>query len=655
MDSVPKDGQSYNANPQYGLGNKFEDKGYCVYGGSGSSVKVTGLKKGTLYYFAVFEYNNNGGFYEYNTSSGFASTSKVTETITANFTIDKGYQCLSGNVFTFTNKSSNTVGGGMSYKWDYGDGATIETTTNGSHTYSKGGYFKVKLTATTTGCVTDTSIQDTVVVPYIVDFGLDKTVSDNDSIQCFGLNTFNIKNLSVVPNPPIYGGWDRTRSTWSTSQGHSGTAFNFDFQTSTSGQIKVKLIMARQVAKGAEYCLDSIEKIYEVLPPPLSSANVSFSDTLLCLNDNEFRFFHNAPNIVSTKWDFGDNLSSNNNPAIHSYSYADTFYVKCTVVDNQGCEGEYTDSVIVVPPPNNYFTGLSSQYCIGDPVAVLKPNLSGGMFEGGTVNAIDSTFTPNTLGDFTIRYIFTLGNCKDTFSASTKVLSRPEFDIGADTVICANSTITLKVDSPNLNYQWDDFSTAQTRTVDQAGTYWVKADNGNCSYADTIEIVQVVLPTLELGNDTSICGGEAIGVSISADAGSILWNDGNTEFNRKIEVSGFYKATITHPCGTVSDSVYVDILPTACDIFIPNAISPNGDFLNEIFYPLGLFKFTSLMIFDEYGMNLFESYEDGKGWDGKVKGEVCPPGTYYYLIRYQILENGIYTKKIASGPLYLIW
>ena len=62
-----------------------------------------------------------------------------------------------------------------------------------------------------------------------------------------------------------------------------------------------------------------------------------------------------------------------------------------------------------------------------------------------------------------------------------------------------------------------------------------------------------------------------------------------------------------------------------------------------------------MQIWDEYGQQLFESFDEGKGWDGKVGGEVCQPGTYYYLIRYQLPENGSYVNKSAKGPLYLIW
>jgi len=304
-----------------------------VYSGTGSFVNITGLKKGTTYYFAVYEFNNNAGQYEYLTGGGFASGNVTTGGITADFDINDRFQCFDGNYFTFTNKSSNTVGGGMTYKWNLGENpSSFKTTKDITHTYVKGGIFKVKLTVTTTGCETDTIIRDTVVVPYNVDFGLDTMIS-KDTIVCYGNIQFNLKNQSVVPNPPIYGAWDRSRSTWTTSQGHKGTAFNFDFQTDVPGKITVRLVMARQVQKNGEYCLDSIERVLEVRPPPLDSADINFSDSILCLATNEFTFNHSSPDIVKTTWWYGDGAWSNDNPAVHKYSSQGRFEVLLEVED----------------------------------------------------------------------------------------------------------------------------------------------------------------------------------------------------------------------------------------------------------------------------------------------------------------------------------
>ncbi|MFT5723648.1 MAG: gliding motility-associated-like protein [Bacteroidia bacterium] len=657
VDTFPTDNQNYTPNNKFGSGVKLKNA-YTVFNGSGTSVTVTGLKKSSNYHVAIYEYNNNSGFYEYYTGTGFGKQNFKTETITANFSINDKYQCLSGNSYAFTNSSSNSLGvnpASMTYTWDFGDKSSAVTTQNATYSYLTGGIFQVNLTAETLGCKTDTSVTDTVVVPWDIDFQL-RSLASNDSIQCFGDNYFRIVNNSIPPPKPIYGLYDRTRSVWTTSDNIKGSLFDFDFGTTKAGQITVKLIMGRQVSPGQEYCFDSFEKVYVVLPPVIDASKVSISDSILCLSENEFTYSHTGANVVSTKWYFGDNDSSSDNPATHSYLASGSYEVICMVVDANGCIDTVFDSVGIVETPDNYFTGLNAIYCEGDPGVNLRPNLSGGEFKGGHVNTMDSTFTPGVPGQYTVGYIYSLGSCRDTFIQMTEVLGNPTFSIGIDTIICSNTTIDLMVDSAGLNYRWDDGSTSQNRIIDKPGTYWVIGDDGSCDFSDSVTVIGLALPDLELGNDTSICGGEFLSYDIRSDGGSIVWRDGNTDgFKRTIVESGFYKATITHPCGVINDSINVDILPTACAIFIPNAISPNSDFLNERFYPSGLFKFISMQIWNEYGQQLFESFDEGNGWDGKVNGVVSQPGTYYFIIRYQLPENGSYVNKSASGPLFLMW
>lgn len=59
VSSDPGDGVSYPANAAYGQGSVVEAGTYAVYAGTGTEVVVTGLTAGTVYGFAVYEYNDN--------------------------------------------------------------------------------------------------------------------------------------------------------------------------------------------------------------------------------------------------------------------------------------------------------------------------------------------------------------------------------------------------------------------------------------------------------------------------------------------------------------------------------------------------------------------------------------------------------------------
>jgi hypothetical protein len=62
--AVPVDGTTYSADPRFGSGSQIGASGwYCVYNGTGNSVKVIGLEPLTRYVFHVIEYEAGPGYY----------------------------------------------------------------------------------------------------------------------------------------------------------------------------------------------------------------------------------------------------------------------------------------------------------------------------------------------------------------------------------------------------------------------------------------------------------------------------------------------------------------------------------------------------------------------------------------------------------------
>lgn len=61
VDATLTDDAGYNANPSFGSGTEIGTGNYVVYGGTGSSVTVTGLDSETDYHFAIYEINGIPG------------------------------------------------------------------------------------------------------------------------------------------------------------------------------------------------------------------------------------------------------------------------------------------------------------------------------------------------------------------------------------------------------------------------------------------------------------------------------------------------------------------------------------------------------------------------------------------------------------------
>ena len=80
----------------------------------------------------------------------------------------------------------------------------------------------------------------------------------------------------------------------------------------------------------------------------------------------------------------------------------------------------------------------------------------------------------------------------------------------------------------------------------------------------------------------------------------------------------------------MSQSNTVEVVPPL-SVYIPNAFTPDGDGLNDVFIPVGkgITDFT-LQIFNRWGELIFESNDSKKGWDGTFKNEAVPTGAYVY-------------------------
>ncbi|KAA5534462.1 gliding motility-associated C-terminal domain-containing protein [Taibaiella lutea] len=80
---------------------------------------------------------------------------------------------------------------------------------------------------------------------------------------------------------------------------------------------------------------------------------------------------------------------------------------------------------------------------------------------------------------------------------------------------------------------------------------------------------------------------------------------------------------------------------------LPNAFSPNGDDLNDVFKVanIGLRKLITFQVYDRWGKQVFETINPDEGWDGTYKGKPLDGGVYYYYIKLGYADNVVETFK----------
>ncbi len=93
-------------------------------------------------------------------------------------------------------------------------------------------------------------------------------------------------------------------------------------------------------------------------------------------------------------------------------------------------------------------------------------------------------------------------------------------------------------------------------------------------------------------------------------------------------------------------------------IFIPNAFSPDGDGLNDMFMATATSDYIQkfqMLIFDRWGGQIFESNDIFLGWDGTLHGKPLPGGIYTYKISYSIYPSfGDYSEQVRLGTVMMV-
>jgi gliding motility-associated-like protein len=131
------------------------------------------------------------------------------------------------------------------------------------------------------------------------------------------------------------------------------------------------------------------------------------------------------------------------------------------------------------------------------------------------------------------------------------------------------------------------------------------------------------------------------------------WSTGDTTSSISVYEEGWYSITIDNNRLCYStDSVMM--LECYIDFWMPNAFTPNGDGHNDLFRPVTIpekvFNFR-LMVYDKWGMKLFESQNPSVGWDGYIDGNPAQMGVYGYVILY---NNPAGELKQARGSFTLL-
>lgn len=89
------------------------------------------------------------------------------------------------------------------------------------------------------------------------------------------------------------------------------------------------------------------------------------------------------------------------------------------------------------------------------------------------------------------------------------------------------------------------------------------------------------------------------------------------------------------PAGTPPSRSNVTLVPLTVNIYMPNAFTPDGDGLNDLFMPALSFVPAGyeFSVYTRSGVLLFRTADHGEGWNGHHNGSLLPSGVYLWSLR----------------------
>ncbi|MCK9254962.1 MAG: gliding motility-associated C-terminal domain-containing protein, partial [Bacteroidales bacterium] len=362
----------------------------------------------------------------------------------------------------------------------------------------------------------------------------------------------------------------------------------------------------------------------------------------------------------------GDTFIGTGNPLIiNSPTESTTYFARWENICGQSvCQNI---SVNIIPVPNTTINP-AGPFCTSDENIVLTASESGGIWSGnGIVNENVGLFSPYLAGqgEHIITYTIT-GECSSSSQIIISVYDIFDASITSEKDFCYSEN-NIELTSASLGGIWQGNAVNPNTgilNIQQAGIGTheiIYSKDGLCGDADTIYItIHPQANASIFAVDTLYDKDKPVYVETLEEGG--VWSGvGITEngwFYPEISGPGEFEIiyTIQTICGD-ADTIIVYVLKSPiADLFIPNAITPDGDGHNDKWEILGIeaFDIVSINIFTRWGDEVFVFYGSGtqymnpiNQWEGKYKNKELPSGTYLYILK---LNN----KDTYKGTISLI-
>jgi gliding motility-associated-like protein len=306
-----------------------------------------------------------------------------------------------------------------------------------------------------------------------------------------------------------------------------------------------------------------------------------------------------------------------------------------------------------------------------------------------SLNGISGTWSPAINNTASTTYTFTpnAGQCADEQMLTIEIFEVPEFEIEYSQLEnCGDVTSVLLTGLQNnqsytITYSANGSAVGPVSLVSNSfgvvsinnlglGEYQgFSVSLGPCSYTvdSLFELIEPETPQAPTaGDNQTVCFGEELEDlnAIPSVSGTIQWYDnldlvnliftGETfQPSRSLGVNVYYVTETLNNCESEPSMVAVTIQNCDKVLLLPNAFTPNGDGINDLFEVVNAsdFREIEMRIYNRWGQLVHEGVNDNHGWNGTFNSEMQNADIYIYYINVLPVSSNEYSVYKAHFTL----
>lgn len=367
---------------------------------------------------------------------------------------------------------------------------------------------------------------------------------------------------------------------------------------------------AQLVVNPGLVCADTADFTIVLVPPAISSFEFAYDTCVVGPVDfvSTSRSLGGLT-INSYVWEFGDGTSSDEADPSHLYRTAGRKLVKHTITDDAGCVKDTSGIIDYFPLPLEL------------PIDLIA----------------EAPCAPASV----------------PFRFGTELIT-DEYDILWD---FGDGTTSTEV-APDHYYERPGIYNIAVSIVSPIGC------SQDTQLVNTLAVLESPLAGFEMApDDVDTRDAEVFFTDRSLEAVSWQWAFDSLGSSREINPSfvfpdsGAYEIEliVSHLSGCLDTAVQQLRISPFQSLYLPNALIPNSDGLNERFRPTGYLRYVTefdLQIFNRWGERIYRTGNPEAGWDGtnERNGELATPGVYLYVITH----SGITGPQRLEGTVTVV-